>query len=64
MNGIAPGPIKDTPGMQKLAPDEAGLSDRYIVPKSQWGEKWDIAMAAVFLASDAGICYLAIFIGS
>lgn len=54
VNGIAPGPIKDTPGMQKLAPDEAGLSDRYIVPKSQWGEKWDIAMAAVFLASDAG----------
>lgn len=53
VNGIAPGPIKDTTGMDKLAPDEAGLSDGYSIKKSQWGEKWDIAMAAVFLASDA-----------
>lgn len=53
VNGIAPGPIKDTTGMDKLAPDETGLSDGYSIKKSQWGEKWDIAMAAVFLASDA-----------
>eukprot|EP00250_Pteridium_aquilinum_P008938 c18321_g1_i1 orf=546-1472(-) len=53
VNGIAPGPIKDTPGMQKLAPDEARISDGYHVKQNQWGEKWDIAMAAVFLASDA-----------
>ncbi|MCO5572039.1 hypothetical protein L7F22_025790 [Adiantum nelumboides] len=51
VNGIAPGPIKGTPGMQKLAPDEAG--DKYEFEKNNWGEKWDIAMAAVFLASDA-----------
>lgn len=52
VNGIAPGPIKDTPGMQKLAPEEAG--DEHHIKKDSWGEKWDIAMAAVFLASDAG----------
>ena len=54
VNGIAPGPIKETPGMKKLAPDEADVSGRYAEAKSKWGEKWDIAMAAVFLASDAG----------
>ena len=36
VNGIAPGPIGDTPGMSKL------------------GEKWDIAMTALYLVSDAG----------
>lgn len=50
VNGIAPGPIKGTVGMEKLAPNEAG---GYPVDKSQWGEKWDIAIVAVFLASDA-----------
>lgn len=53
VNGIAPGPIKGTVGMEKLAPDEAGIPDGYAIKKSQWGDKWDIAMAAVFLASDA-----------
>lgn len=53
-NGIAPGPIADTPGMSKLAPSETGFDGRETVPLGRMGEKWDIAMAAVFLASDTG----------
>ncbi|EFJ28919.1 hypothetical protein SELMODRAFT_146763 [Selaginella moellendorffii] len=49
VNAIAPGPIKDTPGMSKLAPDEINIRD-----SPPWGEKWDIAMTAIFLASSAG----------
>ncbi|KAH7307005.1 hypothetical protein KP509_22G041700 [Ceratopteris richardii] len=51
VNGIAPGPIKDTPGMEKLAPEDAGMDQ---AKRETWGEKWDIALTAVFLASDAG----------
>ncbi|KAG2684136.1 hypothetical protein I3760_10G062900 [Carya illinoinensis] len=53
VNGIAPGPIKDTPGVSKLAPEEIIGKNEY-VPLLKLGEKWDIAMAALYLASDAG----------
>ncbi|KAG5001090.1 hypothetical protein AAZX31_08G232900 [Glycine max] len=54
VNGIAPGPISDTPGMSKLAPDEISSKARDYMPLYKLGEKWDIAMAALFLVSDAG----------
>ncbi|MQL73929.1 hypothetical protein Taro_006281 [Colocasia esculenta] len=54
VNGIAPGPIADTPGMSKLAPEEMKGEHRDNTPLYRFGEKWDIAMAAVYLASDAG----------
>lgn len=52
-NGIAPGPISDTPGMNKLNPAEVGKTTDY-VPLGRMGEKWDIAMAAIFLAAETG----------
>lgn len=52
-NGIAPGPISGTPGMEKLNPEEVGKSTEY-VPLGRMGEKWDIAMAAIFLAAETG----------
>lgn len=55
VNGIAPGPIGDTAGMSKLAPDEISNKSKDYMPLYKLGEKWDIAMAAVYLASDAGI---------
>ncbi|KAA8527197.1 hypothetical protein F0562_008574 [Nyssa sinensis] len=54
VNGIAPGPIGDTTGMSKLAPDEINSKAREYMPLYKLGEKWDIAMAALYLASDAG----------
>ncbi|XP_052884841.1 peroxisomal 2,4-dienoyl-CoA reductase [(3E)-enoyl-CoA-producing]-like isoform X1 [Gossypium arboreum] len=54
VNGIAPGPIGDTPGMSKLVPDEIKSKTREVMPLYKIGEKWDIAMAALYLASDAG----------
>ncbi|KAI3919868.1 hypothetical protein MKW98_001124 [Papaver atlanticum] len=55
VNGIAPGPINDTPGLSKLDPHEM-KSIQSGAPTHQFilGEKWDIAMAALYLASDAG----------
>lgn len=54
-NGIAPGPIAGTPGLYKLNPDEAAVStDSYTIPLGKFGEKWDIAMSAIFLASETG----------
>lgn len=53
VNGIAPGPIGDTAGASKLVPKETDnltLAD----PLFKYGEKWDIAMAALYLACDAG----------
>ncbi len=55
VNGIAPGPIGDTPGMSKLAPDEINSKAKDYMPLYKLGEKWDIAMAALYLASDAGL---------
>uniref|UniRef100_A0A7N0TID1 2,4-dienoyl-CoA reductase [(3E)-enoyl-CoA-producing] n=1 Tax=Kalanchoe fedtschenkoi TaxID=63787 RepID=A0A7N0TID1_KALFE len=54
VNGIAPGPIGDTVGMSKLAPDEMTSKARDYMPLYKLGEKWDIAMAALYLTSDAG----------
>ncbi|XVF00488.1 hypothetical protein REPUB_Repub04eG0005200 [Reevesia pubescens] len=51
--GIAPGAIDDTAGLTKLAPDEI-LNIIKEKPLYTFGEKWDIAMAALYLASDAG----------
>ncbi|MBA0771812.1 hypothetical protein Gotri_007284 [Gossypium trilobum] len=53
INGIAPGAIEDTAGVSKLAPEEV-LSKIKEKPLYTFGEKWDIAMAALYLASDAG----------
>ena len=55
VNGIAPGPIGDTPGMSKLVPDEINSKAKDYMPLYKLGEKWDIAMAALYLASDAGL---------
>ncbi|XP_065870992.1 peroxisomal 2,4-dienoyl-CoA reductase [(3E)-enoyl-CoA-producing]-like [Euphorbia lathyris] len=54
VNGIAPGPIGDTPGMSKLVPDEINSQRKQFQPLYKLGEKWDIAMAALYLTSDAG----------
>lgn len=53
-NAIAPGPIANTPGMAKLAPTEAAVDPRLDIPLGRMGAPWDIAMAALFLSSDAG----------
>ncbi|KAI5061029.1 hypothetical protein GOP47_0023534 [Adiantum capillus-veneris] len=56
VNGIAPGPVDNTAGALKLGvsntaerPDLAAK-----IPIGRLGTTWDIAMAAVFLASNAG----------
>ncbi|XP_078437887.1 short-chain dehydrogenase-reductase B [Wolffia australiana] len=54
VNGIAPGPIAATPGMRKLAPEEMKSRIRDDIPLFKLGDKWDIAMAAIYMASDAG----------
>ncbi|MCI23868.1 peroxisomal 24-dienoyl-CoA reductase-like, partial [Trifolium medium] len=53
VNGIAPGPIRGTPGMSKLVPDEIDSTATDEMPLFKLGEKWDIAMAALYLVSDA-----------
>ncbi|KAK2654350.1 hypothetical protein Ddye_014206 [Dipteronia dyeriana] len=54
VNGIAPGPIRGTPGMSKLAPDEIDNKARESTPLYKLGDKWDIAMAALYLTCDSG----------
>ncbi|XP_057972410.1 peroxisomal 2,4-dienoyl-CoA reductase [(3E)-enoyl-CoA-producing]-like [Malania oleifera] len=54
VNGIAPGPIADTMGASKLAPEEITPKFEEYDPLFKLGEKWDIAMAALYLASDMG----------
>ncbi|KAI0494988.1 hypothetical protein KFK09_025134 [Dendrobium nobile] len=54
VNGIAPGRIDGTPGMRKLRPKEVNETGQGLMPLDRSGEKWDIAMAALYLASDAG----------
>ncbi|KAK9077659.1 hypothetical protein SSX86_005996 [Deinandra increscens subsp. villosa] len=54
VNGIAPGPIGDTAGARKLGPDEIKSKTHELMPLFKFGEKWDIAVAALYLASAAG----------
>jgi len=54
VNGISPGPIADTEGMARLAPDpSARASHEARIPMKRWGEVDEIAEAAVFLSSEA-----------
>lgn len=53
VNGIAPGPIDGTEGMDRLAPGEWKEKAKAAVPLKRFGTIEDIAMCAVFLASDA-----------
>jgi peroxisomal 2,4-dienoyl-CoA reductase len=62
VNGIAPGPIADTPGTTKLAP---GLTSEDVneaiaegIPIGRLGTTTDIGMAAVYLASDGSGSYV------
>ena len=56
VNGIAPGPIANTPGTTKLAPQ--GMDDPTLIqdmlheriPLQRMGEAWEIGQAAVYLA--------------
>ncbi|KAL6975060.1 2,4-dienoyl-CoA reductase [(2E)-enoyl-CoA-producing] [Sarracenia purpurea var. burkii] len=54
VNGIAPGPIGDTTGMSKLVPEEIQSLAKDFMPLFKLGDKWDIAMATLYLVSDAG----------
>jgi NAD(P)-dependent dehydrogenase (short-subunit alcohol dehydrogenase family) len=54
VNGISPGPIANTEGMARLAPDAAsrqGHFDR--IALKRWGEVEEIGDAAIFLCSPA-----------
>ena len=54
--GVAPGPIAGTAGIAKLAPGAAEEMTRLMeahIPLRRMGRRWDIAMAAVYLASPA-----------
>lgn len=53
VNSIAPGPIQDTEGMRRLAPDEAAAeATTAAVPLGRWGTVDDIAEAALWLSSE------------
>lgn len=62
VNGIAPGPIANTPGTTKLAPGmtsdgvEHMIAER--VPMGRLGTTFDIGMAAVYLSCDASGSYV------
>ncbi|KAL3682343.1 hypothetical protein R1sor_000365 [Riccia sorocarpa] len=53
VNGIAPGPIRDTPGMDKLSVDFDEKIAKNI-PLGRYGDKHDIANCALFICSEAG----------
>jgi len=57
VNGIAPGPIKDTTGFSKLTkgppPEEIERIISQAIPIGRIGTKEDVALAALFLVSDA-----------
>ncbi|GAC95768.1 hypothetical protein PHSY_003344 [Pseudozyma hubeiensis SY62] len=52
-NVIAPGPIGDTEGMDRLAPKGVGEAIAEGVPMQRMGKKSDIAAAGVYLFSEA-----------
>ena len=52
VNGISPGPIEDTEGMARLAPDAASRTAHYQrIALKRWGFIEEVAEAAVFLSS-------------
>ena len=55
VNGISPGPIENTFGMDNVIATKPGIKDKITagVPLGRWGTHDDIADAALFLASDA-----------
>jgi NAD(P)-dependent dehydrogenase (short-subunit alcohol dehydrogenase family) len=54
VNAISPGPIGDTEGMARLAPNEEFVkSSKARIALRDWGTKDDIADACLWLASDA-----------
>jgi 2,4-dienoyl-CoA reductase [(3E)-enoyl-CoA-producing], peroxisomal len=53
VNAVAPGPIEDTEGMQRLVPEPVKEKLRQRVPLGRFGLIKDIEAAAVFLCSDA-----------
>ena len=52
-NAIAPGPIEDTEGMQRLVPEPVKEKLRRRIPLGRFGRIDDISKCAVFLCSDA-----------
>ena len=53
VNGISPGPIADTEGMKRLADPSREKAIKGRLPLRDYGEKADIAEAALWLASPA-----------
>jgi peroxisomal 2,4-dienoyl-CoA reductase len=53
VNGIAPGPIEDTEGMQRLVPEPVKERLKKNIPLGRFGRIADIERAAVFMCSDA-----------
>ncbi len=53
VNAIAPGPIEDTEGMQRLVPEPTKAKLRKKIPLGRFGLIKDIENAAVFLCSEA-----------
>lgn len=54
VNGISPGPIADTEGMKRLAPDAETRQSHYDrIAMKRWGKIEEVAESAVFLCSPA-----------
>ncbi len=53
VNGVAPGPIDDTPGMSKLAPGDVRDKLTRMIPLQRFGTTTDVADAVLFLVSPA-----------
>ncbi len=52
VNGISPGPIANTEGMDRLVPDQDKREAYYArIPLRRWGEISEVAEAAIFLSS-------------
>ncbi|PHU05424.1 Peroxisomal 2,4-dienoyl-CoA reductase [Capsicum chinense] len=54
VNGIAQGSIGDTAGMHILGPEEISNKSIEYMPLYKLGEKYDIAMVALYLVLDDG----------